>query len=171
MQSKHSTSTDDRTVNQRGVEPACHVRERKTKIMSTIKTAAVASINEQRKFEAQDKARRVILAIDGSNHTISHMAEELSKLKAELAKLANDRYNVVEIVGALPDSVSAATVKETIAQLNKDEQDSVADRCTGLDASIRRLQSSLDTETANRAELRKKLSEIEVVEITAATIG
>ena len=139
--------------------------------MSNITNAAVASINEQRKFEAQEKARRLILGIEASNHTIESHKKGLDELQGELKKLAHDRYNVVDIAGTLPSSVAAETITATINQLNKDEQDSVAERCTDLDGSIRKVQSALEAENKNREEMRKQLLAIKVEEVTVGSLS
>ena len=139
--------------------------------MSNIQIAAIAAINEQRHLEAREKAKRLILSIANVNGSIKARTENLAKLNAELKKLANDKYNVVEIAGTLPNSVSAATITETIAELNKQEQSCVASRCAQLDSAIRREQSALESENFNRNELRMKLSQITVENITTDSIA
>lgn len=139
--------------------------------MSNITNAAVSSINDQRHLEAQEKARKLVVLIVQSNTSITARKEALDKLQGELRKLAHEKYNVVEITGSMPSGENATTITDTIAQLNKDEQSRVACRCTELDAAIRREQALLDSETFNRAELRKKLAEIKVEEVTVASIS
>ena len=139
--------------------------------MSNIQGTAIAAINEQRHLEAREKAKRLILAIDNVNGAIKARTENLDKLNAELKQLANDKFNVVEIAGSLPASQSADTIRETIAELNKSEQACVASRCAQLDAAIRREQSALESENFNRTELRKKLSEIKVENLTTDSIA
>ena len=139
--------------------------------MSNIQSAAIASINEQRHLEAREKAKWLILAITSVNGAIKARTENLDKLNAELKKLANDKYNVVEIAGTLPNSVSAATITDTIAELNKQEQAVVASQCAQLDSAIRAEQSALESENFNRNELRTKLSEITVENITTDSIA
>ena len=139
--------------------------------MSNVTNAAVAQINEQRAAEARQKATRIILAIDQSNRIIKARTENLEKLKAELKKLANDKYNAVEITGTLPDSVSASTILDTIRELNKGEQEAVANRAAQLDSSIRGEQAALEAETANRTALREKLTEIKVESVSVESIN
>jgi hypothetical protein len=139
--------------------------------MSNVTNAAVAAINEQRHAEAREKARRLILAIEQSNKVIESRSKNLSHLQEELKKLAVDQFNVVDIAGSLPDSVSAETIRETIAELNKGEQGRVAGRCADLDLNLRNEQAALDAETTNRAGLRKALSEIKVESVSTETIG
>jgi hypothetical protein len=166
---KHQTSADDRTVLRR-LKSACQLEQEKVH-MSNVTNAAVVAINEQRSAEAREKARRLILAIDQSNHVVKARTEGLEKLTAELKKLANDKYNAVEITGSMPATMGATTILETIAELNKQEQESVASRCTQLDASIRGEQAALEAETANRISLRQKLTEIKVETVSTETIG
>lgn len=139
--------------------------------MSNVTNAAVAQINEQRAAEARQKATRIILAIDQSNRIIKARTEDLEKLKAALKKLANDKYNAVEITGTLPDSVSASTILDTIRELNKGEQEAVANRAAQLDSSIRGEQAALEAETANRTALREKLAEIKVESVSVESIN
>jgi hypothetical protein len=139
--------------------------------MSNITNQAIASINEQRHLEAREKAKRLILAIAQSNTVIKVRTEAVDKHKQELKKLAHDKFNVVEIAGELPDSVSATTITDTIAELNKQEQTSVASRCAQLDSAIRSEQSSLDREISNRSDLREALNSITVETVTADSIA
>jgi flagellar motility protein MotE (MotC chaperone) len=139
--------------------------------MSNIQSAAIASINEQRHLEAREKAKRLILAIANVNGAIKARTENLVQLNADLKKLANDKFTAVEIVGPMPSTQSTETILETIRELNQAEQSVVASQCAQLDAAIRREQCALDSENFNRTELRKRLSEITVENITTDSIA
>ena len=139
--------------------------------MSNIQSTAIAAINEQRHLEAREKAKRLILAIDNVNGAIKARTENLANLNAELKQLANDKFNAVEIVGELPHTAAAHTISDTIDELNRQEQSVVASRCAQLDAAIRKEQCALESENFNRTELRKKLSEIKVENLTTDSIS
>jgi len=139
--------------------------------MNNIATSAVSAINETRKHEAIQKARVLVLAIASSNKAIKAREESLTELTEQLKKLANDKYNTVEIAGDLPKSMNATTIIETIAALNKGEQEMVAERCADIDAAIRSEKAGLDSEIANRTELLKKLTEITFEEVTPEALA
>ena len=139
--------------------------------MSNVTNAAISSINEQRSLEAREKARRLILAIDASNGVVKSRTENLAKLKERLVVLSRSHFNEVEIAGSLTAGPAGETIRETIAELNKQEQSIVASSAAALDAQIRQEQAALDAETTNRTGLRKALSEIKVESVSTETIG
>lgn len=139
--------------------------------MSNITNAAIASINEQRQLEAREKAKRLILALAQSNTVIEARVVSIEMLRAELKKLANDKFNVLDIIGELPRSTAAVTISETIQALNEEEAKRLTGRCTELDSQIRSAQLALEVETNNRSALRKTLSEIKVETVNAEIIA
>lgn len=139
--------------------------------MSNITNAAIASINEQRQLEAREKAKRLILALAQSNTVIEARVASIEKLREELKKLANDKFNVLDIIGELPRSTAAVTISETIQALNEEEAKRLTGRCTELDSQIRSAQLALEVETNNRSALRKTLSEIKVETVNAEIIA
>lgn len=134
---------------------------------TSVANAAIEAINAQRKHEAAQKAKALIVVIEEHLNAIKSLESSKADKVKLIQELAKDRYSVVELTGVTDATQAGAVVIDTVNDLNKGELDRVAANVQEVHSSIVRIDASIEAHNKNLAELRKKLSEITVNEVTS----